>query len=592
MSDRPPTAYDLLQAELNAAPAAPQAPLSAPPPPYAVDLGLPAVPSNVAAPPSPAPGADALQSEQERLAPPSRRTALENLAQGARDLMQGAATMPGLVSDSFGNLINLGEKGLEGLTGSDLSALRIHPLAQGIDTVLDAAGLPPGAAQPGWQSKLIRALAAPLGGGLIGGAIGAAAAPGSAAEAVSGALTSGPIAQAAVSATPELAGLYTDPALEGHPALQTFAKTAAGLAAAGSITGLQSLLASPSVDPEIAAWAAKARDVYNIPLTAPDMSQNAAVRTLSSVNRNMLWSGAGSADAAITDGLNRAVSNTFGEDAPRITDAVMSNARSRIGKELDRIGNATTVQFDNPLLQDLTQIDGDARSSMGYLPGVAPSPDLQSVLNQIDRVQNTAVANAGVIPGNVFQDMIKKGTPLDRVASSADPNVANYGQQIRDALFDAWERSAPPDEVQNLQDARFQYKNMKTIEPLVEKSPTGALSPALLTGAARSSFDDMAYSGAGPLGELGNIGQLFLKPPPDSYTAMRNLLIGAVVHPATAVPTLGLSMPANRLLGAGLRSDALADRTLYGGPPVTAPAVAGRAAMSLIQPDARDQGAP
>jgi hypothetical protein len=580
MSD-PPSAYDLLQTELGASAPAPAAP----------DPGLSDVPGVATAPPpAPTPGADALTNEQARYAPPDRRTALQNLAQGTRDVLQGAATLPGLVYDSLGNLINLGEKGLEGLSGADLGALRIHPLAQNIDRTLDAAGLPPGAAQPGWQSKLIRALSAPLGGGALGSAIGATAAPGGAAEAVGGALTAALPTQMAVSAAPEVAGLYTDPALEGHPALQAFAKTAAGLAAAGSITGLQALLSSPSVDPEIAAWATRARNVYNIPLTATDMSQNAAVRTLSSVNRNMLWSGAGNADAAITDGLNRAISNTIGENTTRITAPVMDAARTRIGNELDRIGNATTLQFDNPLLQDLTQIEGDARSSMGYAPGVAPSPDLQSVLNQIDRVQNTAAGNNGVIPGSVFQNMIAKGAPLDRVASSGDPNVAHYGQQIREALFDAFERSAPPDELQALQDARFQYKNMKTIEPLVEKSPTGALSPALLTGAARSSFDNMAYQGAGPLGELGQIGQMFLKPPPDSYTAMRNLLIGAVVHPTTAVPTLGLSMPLNRLLGAGLRSDALANRTLYGGAPVTAPTVAGRAAMSLIQPDQRDQG--
>jgi hypothetical protein len=581
-----PSAFDLLQAELAAGapqpavasaptqggqPTVPTGPAPVDPYAYTGDVGAGRVM------PGDQPGATALQDELARQPGP--------ISQGVRDVVQGAATMPGLVYDGLGNLINLGERGLEGLTGADLAAFRIHPAAKNIDAVLDAAGLPTGAAEPNWQSRVIRAAAAPLGGGLVGSAIGAAAAPGSAAEAVGSALTAAPTAQVAGSVAPEVSALYTDDALKDHPLVRPFANAAAGLAAAGSIQGLASLLNAPGLSPEIAAWAAKARDVYGIPLAATDMSQNATVRTLGSINRNLLMGGSAAHDEAVSDAITKGISNTIGENTTRVTPDVMTAARTRIGNELDRIGAATTVQADNPFLNDLQNIQTEARSTTGWMPA-SSNPQMGAIQNQLDDVLNRAAAHNGVIPGDVFQDMVKQGTPLDLTANNPDPVIAGYGQRIHDALFDAWERSAPPDEVQNLQAARFQWKNMKAIEPLVEKAvPPGVLSPQLITGAARSSFNDMAYSGAGQLGDLGTISKMFLRPTPDSYTALRSFLMGALIHPASIIPTAGMVGPANLALGAGLRSNWLANRMLQGGAP--APSFAAPAAMSLLQPEGR-----
>ena len=72
-----------------------------------------------------------------------------------------------------------------------------------------------------------------------------------------------------------------------------------------------------------------------------------------------------------------------------------------------------------------------------------------------------------------------------------------------------------------LREARGQYKAMKTIEPLVEKSTTGDVSPAGLMQAVRGSYNGMAYGGGGALGDLARVGQRFLKEPPSSGTAER-----------------------------------------------------------------------
>jgi hypothetical protein len=535
--------------------------------------------------PAPASGGDGYAALDAAATPPPAggpsflNAGLAGLAQGVRDVVQGAATAGGVVYNSAGQLINLGEKGIEGLTGADLANYRIHPAAQNLDALLDAAGLPKGAAEPNFESKLIRSLASVPGSAGLGAVVSAAAPAGSVASTVGQALQAAPVQQAVATAAPDITSLVTDPALTNNPEAKAYVNTIVSLAAAGSVGGLQKWLSAPGLDPVRQALADRARQIYNIPLGATDIAQTPFVRTLASVSHSLPGGGWASHDTDLNDALTRAISNTIGEDATRLTPPVMQAARTRIGNELDRIGAKTQIDYSPDLDNALAQIEQEAHAVTGATPGASSlPPQTAAIQNQLNDVQNRFAANNGQLPGSMFQSMIAKGTPLDMIANNPDTVIANYGQRIRDALFDAWEASAPPGEVQALRDARFQYKNMKTIEPLVEKSATGWLSPKLLTGAARSSFDDMAYSGAGPLGDLGQIGNQFFGAPPDSYTALRSFITGMVANPITGIPALAVAGGGNSMLGSALRSDMarrLASRAplLSPGPRASLPAV-------------------
>jgi hypothetical protein len=111
---------------------------------------------------------------------------------------------------------------------------------------------------------------------------------------------------------------------------------------------------------------------------------------------------------------------------------------------------------------------------------------------------------------------------------SSDPNVAHYGGQIREALNEAMQANAPPEVAKQLAQTNAQYKAMKTIEPLVEKSTTGDVSPALLMQQVRKSYGGMAYNGGGDMGDLARIGQRFLKEPGNSGTAPREMIMHAL----------------------------------------------------------------
>lgn len=517
-------------------------------------------------PPTPAPQADP-------------NTFGGRLAMGVRDVLQGAAQgLPGQLYNAAGSVLNLPARAIGALTGADVSPYLIQPAATNVDRALDALGLPQ-EGTPNAVGRIIRGTSAGLSSVPVGGLL-SAAAPGTIAGTVGDVLAGAPVAQAAGGAAGAGSSLATDPLRATNPTLASFIDAASSLAAAGSTLGLSNLLNAPNLPADIAEWAAKARDTYGIPVTGGDITRSPFVRTMASVNRNLPFSGAAAGDAAINDAWTRGVSRTIGQDTSRITKSTMADARADLGDEFDRIGRVSDVTADDGLIGDLARIHSEA-------PLALTTPELQPVHNQIDNLQNLFAANDGTVPGSVFQNLTNKNAPLSKLANNDNSNIASYGSQIEDALFDAWERQAPPDEVANLQNARLQYKNLKTIEPLVEKSPTGELNPRLLPGQMQRNWDDLAYQGGGQLGDLADIGTLFLRPPPDSGTALRSFITGLIAHPA-GVATAGLLPLTNRALGAGLRSDWLTNRMLsssLGAPSVSVPPTlgAGLSAYTLGQ---------
>ncbi len=351
-------------------------------------------------------------------------------------------------------------------------------------------------------------------------------------------------------------------------------------AAARVGTGAVNLLTGSGgqASPEIAQLAQMARDTYGIPITGPQMSTNSLVRIANDQSSKLPFSGAGALADTQQTAFNRAVANTFGETADRITPDVMNRAATRIGGVFNDVANRTTIQADPQLLADLTRISTSARN---VLPANEQAPINRQIMNVLDAAQT----GNGAISGPSYQAITGSSADLAQTMRAPDGRVGNYASQVRDALDSAFQRSAAPGDQAALSQARGQYRAMHTLDDLVEKSPDGNVSPALLMGQVRnasSRFDTsntgMAYTGGGPLGDLSRIGQQFLKSQPDSGTAARVMVnslllggqgtlgsaaaIGAINPLAAAAPVAGLA--ANRLAGAYLRSNGYANRLIAG----------------------------
>lgn len=232
-----------------------------------------------------------------------------------------------------------------------------------------------------------------------------------------------------------------------------------------------------------------------------------------------------------TEEFNRFLSKTFGEDSPRITDGVIQNAKTRIGKVYEEVLPRNSVAADEPLTGAL----GKVEENLKHAAPAMDSGDAGRIQNVLEGIR-TQLAN-GSISGKLYQTYRARGGLLDEMAGSTSPTVQKAGQDIRNALDDAFMRQANEWDAPALKAAREQYRNLQTIVPLAAKAPTGAISPGLVLGAVNKEFG--SPGAAGDLGTLARVGNAFLKAQPSSGTAERSVWRSLVNKPfSEGIPSI------------------------------------------------------
>ena len=343
---------------------------------------------------------------------------------------------------------------------------------------------------------------------------------------------------------------------------------------------------SGSVSAGDAALGDLARTKYKIPVTGADLSSNQLLRTAADQSAKLPLSGAVAADAAKKTAWQGAIAKEMGEDARSFTPDVMDRARTRIGQTFDNVAKNTTIDnasTDILTNTDLPRIEADAHLTL-------PDNELKPIKAQLENITSVAAKGNGTISGDAYQALTRKGAPLDRAESSNDPNVRYVAGQIRDALDDAFVRSASPQDQAELLKAKYQYRVMRTVQDLAAGSRDGSISPDGFMQkvlAASRKFDaptgGMAYTGGGNIGELARIGKLF-RAAPQTGTADRLAVNALALAPSggaayLADPAFLAGMPAtialNRAANTYLRSNLLAKNLIATGadPAPYAPAV-------------------
>lgn len=328
----------------------------------------------------------------------------------------------------------------------------------------------------------------------------------------------------------------------------------AGGALIGQGVGALARGGKEALSPAVKALAQKA-DAYGIPLTVAQLSDSAFVKTLQSALSKLPFSGQGKLYETQQAAFNRAIAKTFGEDADAITSDVAAAAKRRIGAEFDRLTTTNNLPLSQPLVADIGAVVQKAAQN-------ATPENAALVAQQAEALIGKSVN--GVVPGQAYREMDSQLGRLMKGTQDGDRKF--YLGQLRDALRNGMDSAISPADQLAWKAARGQYRNLKTVEDLVEKAPTGNLSPALLMGKVRANSSDMAYGGGGDLADLARIGQQFLKAQvPDSGTAQRNLVYeltkaggafggGAVagVDPLTVLSMLALGKGASTALNSRL----------------------------------------
>lgn len=346
----------------------------------------------------------------------------------------------------------------------------------------------------------------------------------------------------------------------------------AGAGGQGFVSGLAAL-AKPAISnlsPAVAALAAKA-EAAGIPIRMDQLSDSRFVKTLASTLERLPFTGAGASRTNQQQSFNRAVSRTFGDDVPNVTQDVYAGAKARIGGEFERLSAQNSLGVGDDLLGKLATLQDEAQR-------FGTNDTARAVGSAIDELLSKADA-AGNVPGKAYQALDSK---LGKLTKSGDEKAMFLGQ-VREAVRGAMDDSISASDKEAWKTARTQYRNLKTIRDLVAKEGAdGNISPAQLAGRINSSQagkESMAMGKGGELGDLARIGRQFVRDPiPDSGTANRLLALsllgggggaGLMLDPETTLKVaggLGLAATGGRGLNAILNSQAGRNYMLKGSP--------------------------
>lgn len=418
---------------------------------------------------------------------------------------------------------------------------------------LEAPLMDTGAGTVGMIGGQVAQMAIPVGGGVRAASYLGRAAPYAAAAARAGGLAA------------------LQPMATGQDRATETAKAAAMGAAGQGVAAAGGALARGAVSrlDSASAGLARAAEGYGIKLGLPNLTQNPLARTAMSQMERLPFSGASSRANANQEAMNRAVGETFGADAAKITPDVFSAAKSKLSQVFDTLSSRNNLKLDPSAVTDIGKVLDSAKRL-----GTVESEKM--VKGYIDDLLSRVGPN-GEIPGKAYQAF---DSDIGQTMK-AGGLPAKYLGELRDVIRSTMDKSISDTDRRAWQEVRKRWAAMKTVEPLVAKSATGDISPAALMGRVTSDAAGkirMASGNSGNLGELARIGQRFMKESPNSGTADRALVNAAVggglygaqqqgwISPETAMYTGG-ALLGNRVGLSALNSRALSmgeGRTLTG----------------------------
>lgn len=302
--------------------------------------------------------------------------------------------------------------------------------------------------------------------------------------------------------------------------------------AGAAVSGIKSALA-----PKLAEGAENAvlmAQKYNIPLALDQITDGKARKYLASTAGRVPFSGGEKFAEEQQKAFNKAVLKTVAVDADKVTGDVVTEAYDTIGNKFDEVLAGKTIKVSDAQKSKLNSIINDASKTVSSDKLNAIKANIQEVLDNLD--PNSTIS------GEKIGDL--RSTITKRIRS-ADSGIREYLGEILDQIVDI-SASGDPKSKALLNEARSQYRNLKTIQPLLAKAENGNISPALLRQRVISSFGakNMATDAAGELGELARVGALIKSKVGDTGTAERlasyaimsspGAVIGAVSTPGDA----------------------------------------------------------
>lgn len=291
--------------------------------------------------------------------------------------------------------------------------------------------------------------------------------------------------------------------------------------------------------PEVAALAQRAEDL-GIQIPGDRIVNSKPLNALASSLNYVPLSGRAGVERRMQDQLNTALTRTFGQDSPNVTQA-LRKAQGDLGGEFDRVLKGNAVNVDQQFLTDLADSANKAGRELG-------SDGASIIGKQVDDI--VAKAASGQIDGQAAYNIKRT---LDRIGQRNSPE-AHYALDLKKALMAALDRSLGPQEAQAFAQTRKQYGNMLDLQKLAQNGVEGDVSIARIANMKNINNKDLQ--------ELADVSAQFLKAREGQHGAMQRVGIGGGVAGIAGLQALGGMMAAGRGANALLDSQAFRNALL------------------------------
>jgi hypothetical protein len=340
----------------------------------------------------------------------------------------------------------------------------------------------------------------------------------------------------------------------------TGAKEGAGLGAAfgGAVPAVGGVLKSavmPKISEAIKPLAERAKS-FDIPLRMDQISPTRFRKTVQKVSQEIPLSGEDAFEDIQRQSFNKAIAKTIGQKADDLSPKTIKNFRRDAEKKFGNTLIGTKIKVDDDDLNNVLKIYDEATENLGgnLLPVVRKNVD-----KALEDLGTESLS--GVKLTSLRSNLLKNSTRAEGAAKV-------YIGDLVEAIDDIAAKNLPKDKMNQLKEARKEWRNYRTIEPLLEKSVDGTIEPTQLANrVATSKYIKASTSSVGEddLVDLGRIGKEFLRKAGGSDTFQKVALgagtVGGIIDPVTGA-ILGGTVAGNRALQAANRSQALVNRAL------------------------------
>jgi hypothetical protein len=329
------------------------------------------------------------------------------------------------------------------------------------------------------------------------------------------------------------------------------AAAAAALPVLGLAWHLPALWARHTIDPSVLALARDAA-ALGVELRPGQLTMSHALKLADDLTK-------GSKNTTQLRDFTAAVSRTFGDNTPRITEETLEAAQARIQANLNLAAANTQLTPDREFLDALDRVQHN----------ITTNPDLDAaaandLMRMIGLLRPPRGALTATMPGEVYQAITNRGETLDLLQHHQSPRVRQYASAIRDALEDGIERHSTPEYAELMRASRDQYKNMMVVQKVWEATPTaGLLNPKTFLTAVKKNYADFGWEPPTDISTLGKAGAFLAKPNEAGTAAERGgipLSLGPLVTGTGGVAaiTYGMNHPGEVLTAGGILGGAAA----------------------------------